>query len=140
LSISPGNIVIRRWIIFKFSSKLTLHCDYQLWLDKLQYTKRLLLWRRHFHSQRCMTIEMKTIFFNLVTGKTHTLYLSFGANQTFVNLQIPKLNTFKIPILFMNNPVCACLYMPIYIYTHGICQHVIKDSVYLLQFLVVIYL
>jgi hypothetical protein len=46
-------------------------------------------------------------FLNRVTGKTRTVYLPFGTNQTFLSLQIPKLYTFKIPIFFMNNPVLA---------------------------------
>jgi hypothetical protein len=43
--------------------------------------------------------------FNGVRGKTRTVYLSFGANQIHVRLQVPKLYIFKIPISFMNNPV-----------------------------------
>jgi hypothetical protein len=42
--------------------------------------------------------------FNGVTGTTRTLYLSFGAKQTSLSLQISKLHTIKIPIFFMNKP------------------------------------
>jgi hypothetical protein len=48
LPIPPTDALSTRWINCVTSTKLTLHCDYRFTLPKLQHTKRLLLYGRHF--------------------------------------------------------------------------------------------
>jgi hypothetical protein len=105
LPIPPTDALSTRWFNSVTSTELTLHCDYRYTLPKLQHTKRLLLYGRHFLTDYLSRSHSDSGVISRWPSKTRWFPLSFGGCQVNTRLMGTGLCSFEIGWIILNNAV-----------------------------------